>query len=376
MSTFYRYILKPVLFLFEPEFIHDVFIFLGEMLGKFWITRKVVGLVYGFNLNASSRSVSNSGRTCDISKIVDGIKYRTPILLAAGFDYNGRLTNILSHVGFGGEEVGSVTAHPCEGNPKPRMTRLPKSQSIIVNKGLRNEGVDAIIMRLKNAGVGRKNGALTTVGDTEVVSKFVVGVSIARTNSPKTAPLESAVDDYAYSLKRLIEEGIGDYYTINISCPNAFGGEAFTKPELLTNLLAKLVTIPCTKPIYVKMPINLPWDEFNKLLKIIDFYKLQGVIIGNLNKDYESIGQHCEVPDEYAGGLSGAPCNKLSSELIRKTRQAYGKRFTIIGVGGIFSAADAREKFDAGADLVQLITGMIYEGPGLIREICNDLAKK
>ncbi|MEI6397027.1 MAG: quinone-dependent dihydroorotate dehydrogenase, partial [Candidatus Taylorbacteria bacterium] len=109
------------------------------------------------------------------------------------------------------------------------------------------------------------------------------------------------------------------------------------------------------------------------LLKIIDFYKLQGVIIGNLNKDYSSLGVRAEAPDEYAGGLSGTPCKQLSTDLIARTRKAYGKRFTIIGVGGIMSAVDAHEKFAAGADLVQLITGMIYEGPGLIKEICKGI---
>lgn len=359
MSFLYRYILKPLLFLFEPEYIHDIFISLGEILGKFWITRAKTSLFFNY------RPRKKAGRSRDISKVVDGIKYRTPVLLAAGFDYNGRLTRILPCIGFGGEEVGSVTAHPCEGNPKPRMTRLPKSQSIVVNKGLRNEGVDAVIARLKKT---------PNIGD-QSKRNFVVGVSIARTNTDHAAQVESAIDDYAYSFKRLNEEGIGDYYAINISCPNAFGGESFTKPELLVGLLAKLVAIPCKskKPIYVKMPINLPWEKFAELLKIIDFYKLQGVIIGNLNKDYESIGQHGEAPDEYAGGLSGVPCRQLSTDLIRRTRQAYGRRFTIIGVGGIFSAADAREKFEAGADLVQLVTGMIFEGPGLVKEICRGL---
>ncbi|MEI6396907.1 MAG: hypothetical protein WCO48_02460, partial [Candidatus Taylorbacteria bacterium] len=259
MSTLYKYILKPILFLIDPEVIHDAFISFGEFLGKFHLTRWVVGFFYDYHESAR-RKAQGASKGASISKVVDGIKYRTPVLLSAGFDYNGQLTQILPHIGFGGEEVGSVTARPCAGNPKPRLTRLPKSGSIIVNKGLRNDGVEAIIARIKEAGARRK---AQSASESQSASDFVVGVSIARTNDEHSVDIQSGIDDYVYSFKRLNEEGIGDYYAINISCPNAFGGEAFTTPDLLTRLLMKLSTIPCTKPVYVKMPINLPWDQFN-----------------------------------------------------------------------------------------------------------------
>jgi len=335
----YKHVLKPILFLFNPEFVHDLFTSIGEFLGRFWVTRFVVSCIYG--THSSSK-----------------------IYLSAGFDYNGRLTQILPCIGFGGEEVGSVTARPCEGNPKPRLTRLPKSQSIIVNKGLRNEGVDKIIERLKVKGQSINS----------VRGKFVVGISIARTNDEISAQsVQAGIDDYVYSFKRLNEEGIGDYYTINISCPNAFGGETFAKPELLAQLLPALKVIPCTKPVYVKMPINIPWDHFAELLKIIDQNILQGVVIGNLNKDYSWLDVREEAPKEYVGGLSGKPCTHPSTDLIRKTKEVYGNRFKIMGVGGIMSIETAKEKFEAGADLIQLITGMIYEGPGLVKKIAKSL---
>ncbi len=350
----YKHVLKPVLFLFNPESVHDLFTWTGEFLGKFGITRWVTSFMYGYRLPKGGK---------DISKTVDGISYRTPILLSAGFDYNGRLSQILPFIGFGGEEVGSVTARPCEGNPKPRLTRLPQSKSIIVNKGLRNEGVDAIIARIK----GRRNINIEE-------KKFVVGISIARTNDEKSAQsVQAGIDDYVYSFKRLNEEGVGDYYTINISCPNAFGGETFAKPELLAQLLPALKVIPCIKPVYIKMPINIAWDHFAQLLKIIDDNKLQGVVIGNLNKDYSWLDVREEAPKEYVGGLSGKPCTHPSTDLIRKTKEMYGNRFTIIGVGGIMSIETAKEKFEAGADLIQLITGMIYEGPGLVSKIARSL---
>lgn len=343
----YKRLLKPILFRFDPELVHNFFTRIGRFSGKHTLARMVVDIVYGYH-------------GPDISKTVDGITYRTPFLLSAGFDYNAELTGILGSIGLGGEEAGSVTARPCEGNPKPRLTRLPKSESILVNKGLRNEGVDVIIKRLKSA---------------RIPKGFVVGISIARTNDEQSVPIEAGIEDYAYSFKRLNEEGVGDYYTINISCPNSFGGEAFATPELLTRLLTRLKQIPCTKPVYVKMPINIPWSQFEALLKIIDAHELQGVVIGNLNKDYSSLDVREEAPEMYRGGLSGKPCSHPSTDLIYKTRELYGKRFTIIGVGGVMSPETAKEKFDAGSDLVQLITGLIYEGPGLVRKLNKAFGK-
>lgn len=341
----YKHILKPILFRFDPEAVHDFFTSVGVWAGGSALTRGLVGLFYQY-------------RGPDISKTVDGITYRTPFLLSAGFDYNGQLSGILSSIGLGGEEVGSVTARPCEGNPKPRLTRLPKSESILVNKGLRNEGVDVIIERLKKR-----------------TSNFVVGISIARTNDEASVPIQAGIEDYLYSFKRLNEENVGDYYTINISCPNSFGGEAFTSPELLTRLLTAFKTVPCSKPVYVKMPINIPWEQFEALLKIIDAHGLQGVVIGNLNKDYGSLNVRAEAPVMYKGGLSGKPCSHPSTDLIYKTRELYGKRFTIIGVGGVMSVETMKEKIDAGADLVQVITGLIFEGPGLIKKLGKAYAR-
>ena len=345
----YKHVLKPILFWFDPESVHDMFTSTGKFLGSFWLGRYMTSWIYGY-------------RGADISTTVDGITFRTPFLLSAGFDYNGHLDRILPCIGMGGEEVGSVTAKPCEGNPKPRLTRLPKSQSIMVNKGLRNDGVERIISRFKSSSRSNTN-------------RFIVGVSIAKTNCNDAATTQGAIDDYVYSFRRLNEEGVGDYYTLNISCPNAFGGEAFITAPLLTQLLDAISKIPCQKPIYVKMPINIPWEQFDSLLQVIDSHKLQGVIIGNLNKDYSSLDFREEAPAGFHGGLSGKPCRALSTELIRKTREKYARRFTIIGVGGVMSWKDADEKFEAGADLIQLITGMIFEGPGLIGRLCKGYAE-
>jgi dihydroorotate dehydrogenase len=338
----YKNLLKPVLFKFDPERVHDVFVDLGEFLGRGAIGRALIRGMYGYKGDY-------------IALTVDGITYRSPVCLAAGFDYNGRLSQVLPAMGFGAVEVGSVTARPCAGNDKPRMRRLIQSGGLVVNKGLRNEGVDKVIERLKAH--KRQEG-------------FVIGVSIAKTNDRLNTSQEQGIEDYVYSFKRLNEEHIGDFYTINISCPNVFGGENFAEPGRLRQLMDKLMRIPCDKPVYAKMPINMPWNEFDELLDVLVEYGVNGVVIGNLNKNYADAAQQDELPATYSGGLSGRPCRTLSTGLIRRTREKYPEGFTIIGCGGILSAEDAREKLEAGADLLQLITGMIFEGPHLMKEIC------
>jgi dihydroorotate dehydrogenase len=204
---------------------------------------------------------------------------------------------------------------------------------------------------------------------------YVIGVSIAQTNNACVTSAEEGIEDYYTSFKKLNEAGVGDYYTINISCPNSFGGETFATPVLLPRLLERLKSVTCYKPVYIKMPINLLWQDFKVLLDIIAASPAQGVVIGNLNKDYSSLDYPSDAPKVFGGGLSGKPCFSPSNMLIRKTKEAFGNRFTIIGTGGIFSGRDALMKFEAGADLVQLITGMVFEGPGLPKEICRAYAK-
>ena len=205
---------------------------------------------------------------------------------------------------------------------------------------------------------------------------FVTGVSIARTNCSSSCLSDSAgIEDYVKSLSRLVEEDVGDYYTINISCPNAYGGETFTSPDRLEKLLDRVVEYRDSRPIYVKMPINLEWENFRELLSIIENHHLQGVIIGNLNKNYDELPYRLEAPKNYSGGLSGKPTWHRSNELIKRTKELYGDKLTIIGSGGIMKPEDAIEKLKIGADLVQLITGMIYQGPGLIKKTCNAIAE-
>jgi dihydroorotate dehydrogenase len=337
--------LKPALFQFDPELVHDVFVNLGEKLGQSSTTKFLVEKIYGLPEGLEPTTV-------------DGITYLTPVMLAAGFDYNGRLAPILKSVGFGGEEVGSVTARPCPGNHPPRLRRLIKSQSIVVYKGLKNEGVDKIIERLKKS---------------PIPHDFVLGISIAKTNDEKCVTVADGIDDYFYSYQRLIEENIGRFYTINISCPNAHGGEDFTDPDRLHLLLEKLNTLPCPRPRYVKLPINMPFVQLKPLLDCIKSHQFNGVVIGNLNKNYQAIKDESERPQKFRGGLSGLACRDLSNQLISQTREYIPDQFTIIGCGGILTPQDAIEKLNRGANLLQLISGMIFNGPHLMGQIAEAL---
>jgi len=343
----YKRALKPLLFRFDAEAVHRLFVDVGELLGATRLGRWFVARLYGY-------------RGPDISRVVDGLRFRTPVLLAAGFDYNGHLVRVLPSLGFGGQEVGSVTARPCLGNSPPRMTRLVRSRALVVYKGLKNDGVDAIVNRLLVKGKD---------------PDYVLGISIARTNDAGSANLQAGIEDYATSLATLVEAGVGDFYTINISCPNVHGGESFAEPERVSALLTRLDAIDHPHPVYVKLPINPPWPEIHALLEVIAKHRVHGVVIGNLNKDYERVAPE-ERPAAYRGGISGPSCRALSTALIRETRATYGDRFTIIGCGGIESREDALERLDAGADLLQLITGMIFEGPHLMADICEALAER
>ena len=341
----YQKLIKPILFCFTPDDVHHWFILAAKIIGKISFIKYILRLIYG---------------APKVPVTVDGITYQGPVLLAAGFDYNGHFTPVLWNFGFAGEEVGSVTAKPCAGNPPPNLARLIKSQSIQVYKGLRNDGVEAIISRLKK---------------TSYPSSFVLGISIAKTNSEECADQAAGVADYVYSFRRLNEENIGDFYTINISCPNAFGGEDFASGEKLKILLDALAAVPSKKPVYIKMPITAPWEKLQEMLKVISASPYQGVVIGNLNKNYNEIDYPEEIKSQgYRGGLSGKPCQKRSNELITLTRQHFPD-LTIIGCGGVLTAEDASEKMKCGANLVQLISGMIFSGPQLINEINSSYAK-
>jgi dihydroorotate dehydrogenase (fumarate) len=206
-------------------------------------------------------------------------------------------------------------------------------------------------------------------------TNFPLNISVAKTNSPKACTDTDAIADYTGSLKIIGEAGVGDMITLNISCPNTYGGEPFTTPSRLNRLLTEVDALNLVQPMFVKMPNNLPWEEFDQLLTVIARHQVKGVTISNLAKDRKKLSLKDPLPENIKGNLSGRPTWDLSNELIRKTYKKYHRRFVIIGVGGIFSAQDAYTKIKLGANVVELITGLIFEGPQLIGQINRDLVK-
>ncbi len=287
-----------------------------------------------------------------------GLEFTNPVGLSAGFDKDADLINILPEVGFSYSQVGTVTYNPYKGNKKPWTHRLKKSRAILVNYGLKNIGVKKVVEKIKGSTPNHN---------------FLLSVSVGKTNSEDTVNDREGIKDYYNCLKYFVDHEVADFYTINISCPNTFGGEPFTEPEKLNNLLKNLSEIKHQKPVFLKMPINSSWDEFKSLCETAIKYGCSGVIIGNLNKNRNDPAVLDPIPKNLEGNVSGKPTKKLSNELISKTYQEFGDKLVIVGVGGIFSPEDAYEKIKRGASLLQIITGMIYEGPQLIGEINRGL---
>ncbi len=346
IGKFYRKILKRLFFKIEPEKIHNFLTFIGKFLGTFELTRVITAILFDH-------------QDTSLVQVVDGIKYRNPVGLAAGFDKDANLINIIDRIGFSYIEIGSITYRPYEGNPKPRLYRLKRSKGIVVNYGLKNIGAGRVIEKIKRSR-----------------SNVIKGISVAKTNCDATSTTIGGIEDYIATLKILETERVGDYYTINISCPNTFGGEPFTTEDKLDQLLVEVDKLNIKKPIYLKMPINLVWEDFKSLLEVIIKHNVKGVVIGNLTKQKDPNLILDDIPDNVKGGISGLPTQSLSDHLISNTYKEFGNKLTIIGVGGIFNADDAYRKIKLGASLVQLITGMIFEGPQMVGQINIDLVKK
>lgn len=334
----YKNILKPILFRFDAEAVHDFFVSTGIWLGRHQMTRSLTRWLFAH-------------QDARLGQTVLGIKFNNPVGLSAGFDKDALLIDIIPEVGFGFTEVGSITGEPCVGNPKPRLWRLPELKSLVVHYGLKNDGCEKISARLR----GKKFW-------------LPVGTNVAKTNNQACAETEIGIADYAKAFAALSD--IGDYFTVNISCPNAYGGEPFTDPAKLDSLLGKLDTIPTQKPVLLKLSPDLSHSVLDALLEVCSRHRVQGFVCTNLTKEKKD-----ENDIRLKGGLSGKMVQKLSDDQIAYVYRKTGGKYAIIGVGGIFSAEDAFRKIQNGATLVEIITGMIFEGPQLIGEINRGLVK-
>lgn len=338
----YQSVLKPIFFCADPEKIHDRMIKFGRFLSH-PAFRKVVALLFSYS---NPKLVQN----------IAGIRFLNPIGLAAGFDKDAYLTGILPAVGFGFVEVGSITGEPCAGNPKPRLWRLKKSQGLVVYYGLKNEGCERVAERLKNKQFS-----------------IPIGISVAKTNNEKTVEVEAGINDYAKAYKAFTN--IGDYYTINISCPNTFGGELFTDPELLERLLRRIDELPGGKPVFLKLSPDLSIEKIDAIINVSRHHRVAGFICSNLTKKRDNNKKIFDASVPQYGGISGKVVEEASNKLIQHIYNKTKGEFVIIGCGGVFSAEDAYKKIKLGASLVQLITGMIFKGPQVISEINQGLAR-
>ena len=345
---------RPLIFLMEPEQAHYSLKRVGVFLGKFWVFRKLTSLL--FNYEHKSLNIT-----------VDGIDYRNPVGLSAGFDKDGELTKIYPSLGFGLAELGSFTGEICPGNPGKRLFRMIKSRAIVVWYGLNNEGSEKISSRLKGEDFG----------------KLRVGINAANSNLTPEFILEDSISDYLKTMK--LFKDVGDYYDINISCPNTQDGEPFVDKKNLDTLLTavnKEIRSISNKPIYVKLAADMNLDEINTIVDACVEHKMDGVVCTNLAKP-EFNSEH--RPEEYPtvdgrlpkgkGAMSGLPLQRISTNVVRHVYRRTRGKLTIIGVGGIFTAKDAYEKITSGASLLHMITTMIFDGPQNINEINRGLVK-
>ncbi|HOS47646.1 MAG TPA: quinone-dependent dihydroorotate dehydrogenase [Bacteroidia bacterium] len=337
----YKRLIRPFLFLFDPETAHHLVFNLLKVIFKIPGVAVLVKGIYGYK-----------GR--DLSKMVMGITFPNPIGLAAGFDKNAMLFEELSCLGFGFIEIGTLTPKAQPGNDLPRMFRLPADKGLINRMGFNNEGVEKAVERLK-----KQSG------------KVIIGGNIGKN---KITPNEVALRDYDICFEALFP--YVDYFVVNVSSPNTPGLRELQDKEPLTALLKHVMKLNSAnekpKPVLLKIAPDLTNEQLTEIVEIVKEVKLTGIIATNTTISRQGLTTATEVVKEQ-GGLSGLPVKSRSTEVIRYLRQLAGKDLVIIGVGGIFTSEDAKEKLDAGADLLQVYTGFIYEGPGMIKSILKGL---
>lgn len=348
----YPTIIRPLLFRMDPETAHDIT----------YTAARVVAASDGISaLTRGLFAVDDVALQQDIL----GLRFRNPVGLAAGFDKNGHLPHAIHAIGFGYTEVGSITARPSKGNPKPRVFRLPLDNGLINRMGLNNDGAEAILARLR---AGAR-------------PPFPVGINIAKTHNPAILG-DDAIRDYLISFN--LAQSWADYIHINISCPNTEEGKTFEDPAALSELLSEISivrksAIATTKriPVFVKFSADLDRESLELLLEIterfgIDAYAavntsaLRTGLSGTSTQDLSRFGR---------GGLSGKPLRERSLRVVRWIRDFTNSTKPIIGIGGIFSADDAVEALRSGASLVQIYTGLIYGGPSLPGQINKGIVK-
>ena len=343
----YKIIIRPILFLFDPEKVH----YISFASIKFFSRIGLSGLFRSLFVVEDER----------LEREVFGLKFKNPVGLAAGFDKNALLYNELSDFGFGFVEIGTLTPKPQQGNPKKRLFRLKEDEAIVNRMGFNNDGVFDAVEQLKKE------------------HRVLIGGNIGKN---KVTPNKEAVKDYLICFDALFD--YVDYFVVNVSSPNTPGLRELQDKEPLTALLNQIQTENDKyalkrsikrKPVLLKIAPDLTDDQLLDIIEIVNTTKIDGVIATNTTIERKNLKSHAILLEE-AGGLSGKPLKNRSTEVIRFLSKQSNKSFPIIGVGGIHSVEDALEKLEAGADLIQLWTGFVYEGPSLVKKINKAILKK
>ncbi len=342
----YRYFLKPLFFLLPPEKAHHLALTLLEWTLRLPLLSKWLRQFFRPQAPVSGVALA-------------GLFFPNRIGLAAGFDKNGRHINALAALGFGFIEVGTVTPRPQAGNPRPRLFRLPTDEALINRMGFNNDGLEALVAQLKKP---RPQG-------------LIVGGNIGKN---KDTPNEQALEDYLTCFDALFPWV--DYFAVNVSSPNTPNLRQLQDKEPLTQLLIALQkrnnTHPKPKPILLKIAPDLSDAQMDDIVDIARRTGLSGIIATNTTVSRQGLQASPDTLERIgAGGLSGQPLRERATAVIQRLRAQLPPPFLLIGVGGIDSAAAVQEKLDAGADLVQLYTGLVYQGPGIVRAILNRLSK-
>ncbi|MGN5954271.1 quinone-dependent dihydroorotate dehydrogenase [Sphingobacterium lactis] len=338
-------LIKPFFFSMNPEKAHHT----------------VTGGLHVFNKIWGSNALLKSLYCVEDPRLetkVFGLTFKNPVGLAAGFDKNAEYISDMSKLGFGFIEIGTVTPKPQPGNDKPRMFRLVNDSALINRMGFNNQGADVAAERLKH--LKNKDG-------------LIIGGNIGKN---KITPNEEAVNDYIYCFKTLFD--YVDYFVVNVSSPNTPGLRDLQEKEPLKNILRTLQNLneekESPKPILLKIAPDLTDSQLDDIVEIVVDTKIAGVIATNTTISRDGLHSDPELVKE-TGGVSGRPLTKRSTEVIKYLSDKSNRAFPIIGVGGIHSAEDAIEKLNAGASLIQVYTGFIYEGPALVANICKGILK-
>ena len=331
----------------DPESAHHMIMNVGKNMNKQGITRS---LLSGFLRFESPR----------LRQQIWNLTFPNPMGLAAGFDKNGKLPKLMAALGFGFTEVGSITAQPSSGNPKPRLFRLPEDCSLINRMGLNNDGAQPICRRLKKQAI-----------------EIPLGINIAKTPSPAVYG-DKAIEDYIMSYREANK--VADYTTINISCPNTKDGKSFEEPEILKELLDALdLRIDARRvPTIIKLSPDMNNKQMEQVIDVCETFGIDGYAATNTSSKRSASTLHTSknrLKNIGKGGLSGEAIRRRSTEVVRQLRTMLGPDKPIIGIGGVHSIESAIEKLEAGANLLQSYTGLIYEGPGLAKTINKGIDK-